>query len=176
MQWQLLRGILLCSGGHYKVLFGKWQHDCNTSPPPDSQLTTPSLQEEVGINSSLLLTNTYPPPHPPWKTQWRTPLWTHLYFPFTNQILQKKCSASLAEKRLKYTGLWLSYHKAKEVEKDKDWWNQRDSPVSLQCESDSASGLWPGKARSRYWSGSEAPPAPFGQKEPGKKRGGVEKG
>ena len=52
----------------------------------------------------------------------------------------------------------------KEAEKDKDRWDQRDPSVSLQCESDSASGLWPGKARSRYWSGSEAPPAPFGQK------------
>ena len=56
----LERDPSLQSGGHYKVLFGKWQDDCNTPPPPDSQLTTPSLQEEVGINSSLLLTNTSP--------------------------------------------------------------------------------------------------------------------
>ena len=54
--------------------------DCNTHPGSVfrtslTELTNPlPLQEEVGINSSLLLTNTNPPTHPPLKTQWQKTL------------------------------------------------------------------------------------------------------
>ena len=73
--------------------------DCNTHPSSVfrtslTELTNPlPLQEEVGINSSLLLTNTNPPTHPPLKTQWQKTLciagpegnYTQPYFTCTSQ-------------------------------------------------------------------------------------------
>ena len=99
------------------------------------------------------------------------------FYSLCNQIPQKKHLASLAEKRRKYTGLWLSYHKAKEVEKEKT--RIDGTRVISQLVYNVNQILRQGCGQERHGAGidqaAKHPPPPL-DKKAGKKRGGVEKG